>query len=73
VTGKTGNVIFLNFGSPTVEEDTMAFLACKECRNKTFTLTLDKPDHFPLLRCCACQSHMGRMGWYHDDDPAASK
>jgi hypothetical protein len=65
------NVVFLNFKGPTVEEDTMAFLACVSCRNKTYTLTLDKPGEFPLLRCAACGDHMGRMGWVHNDDPLA--
>lgn len=64
-------VIHLKFKSPHVEEDTMAFLSCKLCRNKTYTLTEDKPEYFPLMRCAACGSHIGRMGWYHDDDPPA--
>ena len=63
------NVIFLEFRSPHVEDDSMSFLACKVCRNKTYTLTIDKPEYFPLMRCAACGAHMGRMGWYHDDDP----
>ena len=63
------NVVFLQFKSPHVEDDMMALLACKHCRNKTFTLTDDKPGAFPLMRCAACGSHLGRMGWAHDDDP----
>lgn len=62
------NVIHLAFKSPHVEEDMMAFLACKHCKNKTYTLTLDQMENFPLMRCAACSQHMGRMGWYHDDD-----
>lgn len=63
-----GEVIFLKFQSPHVEDDTMAFLACKVCRNKTYTMTRDKMDGFPLMRCAACGQHMGRMGWAYDDD-----
>ena len=63
------NVVILQFRSPHVEDDTMAFIACKHCRNKTYTLTDDKPGTFPLMRCAACGMHMGRMGWAHDDDP----
>lgn len=66
------NVVFLKFRSPHVEEDTMAFHACAVCKNKTFTLTEDKLDTFPLLRCAACGQHIGRMGWAHDDDPLLS-
>lgn len=66
----SGNVIKLTFKSPHVEDDMMAFLACITCRNKTFTLTDINPGvNFPLLKCAACGSHLGRMGWTHDDDP----
>jgi hypothetical protein len=65
----TGKVIFLAFQSPHVQSDTMAFLSCRLCKNKTYTLTEDIPGEFPLLRCAACGQHMGRMGWAHDDDP----
>lgn len=66
------NVIHLAFKSPHVEDDMMAFLACKHCKNKTYTLTVDDVSTFPLMRCAACGSHMGRMGWYHDDEPQES-
>ncbi len=56
-------VVFLKFKSETVEDDTMAFISCKHCRNKTYTLTEDKVGDFPLMRCAACGSHIGRMGW----------
>lgn len=65
-----GNVIHLAFKSPHVDDDVMAFHSCSVCRNKTFTLTSDRMDGFPLLRCAACGQHIGRMGWAHDDDPA---
>lgn len=63
------DIIYLKFRSPHTEQDTMCFLACSLCRNKTFTLTEDEVDKFPLMRCAACGKHMGRMGWAHDDDP----
>lgn len=65
----SGNVVFLEFRSPHVEDDQRALLACKNCRNKTFKLICDKPESFPLMQCCACDAHMGRMGWAHDDEP----
>jgi len=64
-----GDVIDLKFRSPHGEPDTMAFIACRVCRNKTYTLTEDQPGRFPIMRCAACGQHMGRMGWAHDDDP----
>ena len=63
------NVIHLKFKSPHVETDAMTFLACRVCHNKTYTLVEDRIDGFPLMRCAACNNHMGRMGWAHDDDP----
>lgn len=63
------NVVFLKFRSPHTEPDTMAFIGCKNCKNKTYTLVEDRVDSYPLMRCACCQQHMGRMGWAHDDDP----
>jgi hypothetical protein len=65
-----GDVIELIFRSPHMVDDAMAFLACSVCRNKTYTLTEDRPGDFPLMRCAACGQHMGRMGWYRDDPEA---
>lgn len=66
------NVIFLKFKSPHTEDGEMAMLACKVCRNKTYTFTFDQASSFPLMRCAACGNHAGRMGWAHDDDPLLS-
>ena len=62
------NVLFLAFRKPeTIEDDQMAFLACRHCRNKTYTL-IDQPGTFPLLRCAACGLHIGKIGWGNDDE-----
>ena len=63
------NVVKLQFKSPHVEDDSMAYLSCVVCRNKTYTLVTDRIEWFPLMRCAACGAHIGRMGWAHDDDP----
>lgn len=63
-----GDVIHLAFKSPHTVDDSMAFLACSHCRNKTYTLTVDRPGDFALMRCAACGMHIGRMGWAHDDE-----
>jgi hypothetical protein len=63
------NVVFLEFKSPHMADDMMSFVCCGHCRNKTFTLTEDRADSFPLMKCAACGQHMGRMGWAHDDLP----
>lgn len=68
----TDNVVHLAFRNPHVEDDMMAFMACKHCRNKTFMFQVDIVGDFPLMKCAACQQHMGRMGWAHDDDPLLS-
>ncbi|WP_028747995.1 hypothetical protein [Rhizobium mesoamericanum] len=64
------NVINLSFKSPHMVDDTMSFIACRECRNKTYTLVEDRIGDFPLMRCAACGQHMGHMGWCHDDEEA---
>lgn len=61
------NVIHLEFKSPHVESDVMAFIGCRTCKNKTYTLIDDRVGDFPLMRCAACGQHIGRMGWVRDD------
>jgi hypothetical protein len=63
------NVVFLKFKSPHVVEDMCAFIACRHCRNKTYTLVEDRVGSFPMMKCAACGAHIGRMGWASDDDP----
>lgn len=67
----SSNVIEMKFRSPHMaDDDTITFIACKSCLNKTYTLVHDRVSTFPLMKCAACGQAMGRMGWYHDDDPA---
>lgn len=61
------NIIHLAFRSPHMASDTMSFISCRACKNKTYTLVEDNPEYFPLMKCAACGQHMGRMGWYHDE------
>ena len=68
----TNNVVHLSFKSPHVEDDMCAFIGCRACRNKTFTLQEDRVGYFPLMKCACCGQHIGRMGWAHDDDPLVS-
>jgi hypothetical protein len=46
----------------------MAFVSCRVCRNKTFTIVDDRPGDFSLMRCAACGHHIGRMGWVNEED-----
>jgi hypothetical protein len=62
-------VVFLAFTNERVEPDGRSLLACKCCRNKTFTLVYEGGAEFPLLQCPACGSHLGRMGWAPDSGP----
>lgn len=57
-------VVFLAFKNPAMtREEGIDFVACAHCRNKTYTLTHDSSDQFPLMKCAACGSHLGRIGW----------
>lgn len=62
-----GEVIELKFRNPHTVDDDTHILACKYCRNKTYIFIYDGKDGFPLMKCAACDQHMGRMGWVHDD------
>lgn len=64
------NVIKLEFRPPHMADDSwISFISCASCKNKTYTLVNDTLSSFPLMKCAACGQAMGRMGWYHGDDP----
>jgi surface antigen len=67
MTAEKDNVVFLKFRGSEVQDDMMTFIACRHCRNKTYTLVVDGHD-YPLMRCAACGNHIGRMGWAPDDE-----
>jgi hypothetical protein len=62
----TDNVIHLSFSNPGVKLEDHSLLACQHCRNKTFKLVYFI-GNFPLLQCCACDAHIGRIGWAPND------
>ncbi len=64
----TADVITLRFRSPHVDEEKASWICCGICRNKTFTLVEDRVGDFPLMKCAACGTAIGRMGWAHDDE-----
>jgi hypothetical protein len=66
------NVVFLKYRTHAVEDDEMTFICCKHCRNKTFTV-VDQPGGFPLMRCAACQMHIGTFGWAPNDEAKPQK
>jgi hypothetical protein len=66
----SATIIELHPKPPSADySDGLTFLACKSCRNKTYVLMYDASSAFPLMKCAACGQAMGRMGWYHDDEP----
>ena len=57
-------VVYLEFKNKnTIEEGFINFVACANCRNKTYVLIEDEKDQFPLLKCSACGNEIGRIGW----------
>jgi len=56
-------VVYLAFSSEKVEPEGRSFLACKACRNKTFTAIYEGEQTFPLMQCAACGCHIGKFGW----------
>ena len=64
------NIVELKFRSPhAVDGDSITFIQCKDCKNKTFTLIEDHRSGFPMMKCAACGRAIGRIGWVHDDVP----
>lgn len=58
------NVVFLKYSNPQdTDSEWLSFIVCKHCRNKTFTLMQDDEKGYPLLKCAACGSHLGKVGW----------
>lgn len=55
-------VVFLAFSNDKVKPDETRITACAYCRNKTFLIGHDD-GKYPFLRCAACSSVLGRMGW----------
>lgn len=60
-------LVYLAFSSPKVQPDTITLGSCATCRNKTFTLLHDSEERAPMLRCAACGTHLGRMGWASEE------
>ena len=60
-------VVFLKYrnDNPT---DTQEILACKRCRNKTWTAVYDGASSYPRLTCAACGIDGGRFGWAPEGD-----
>ena len=57
------NVIHLAFRNENTESEFLECLACNNCRNKTFTMTFENNNEFPTVKCAACQSKIGCIGW----------
>lgn len=56
-------VVFLAFSNPKVlQSEELSLLACRDCRNKTFTARI-RDSEMPELYCAACGGSIGRFGW----------
>ena len=62
-------VVYLAYSNPNdTKTEEVSFLCCSYCTNKTYTLTYDKLSPFPMLKCCVCSAHIGRVGWAENED-----
>ena len=57
------NVVLLKFKPDGGQTETIDFLICKHCHNKTFTCVYDAASEFPMMKCAACGTNLGRIGW----------
>lgn len=55
-------VVFLAFTNDKSTPSDHDMLACKACRNKTYTARTDL-GQWPELYCAACGSRIGSFGW----------
>ena len=55
-------VIHLAFTNDRATPDETRMTACAYCRNKTYLICHDAGE-FPFIRCAACSSVIGRIGW----------
>lgn len=61
-------VVYLKFRTEKAEIDTaVCYIACANCRNKTYTILDGGGSKFPLVRCAACGTDIGRIGWASDE------
>jgi len=63
-------VVFLAFDNPDVRpQGVIEMIACGHCANKTFTAVVpNSPGRFPMLKCAACTTEIGRFGWAPPED-----
>jgi hypothetical protein len=51
------------------EADTITIFGCVNCNNKTFILVDDyDPCGLSMMKCSACQTAIGRVGWWNPGD-----
>ena len=57
------NVVFAEFRSKETVGEGFEFVACQNCRNKTFVLVYEGIDKRALMKCAACGNHIGHVGF----------
>jgi hypothetical protein len=62
----TEKVVYLAYTNRETVAEGIDFISCGHCRNKTYTMTHDSKDGFPLVKCAACGCHIGRIGWANE-------
>jgi hypothetical protein len=61
------NVVFLAYRNPELVPDIVEHMSCKNCKNKTFTMTHINNALFPTVKCACCSNEIGVMGWIPED------
>ena len=60
------NVVHLSFKGSNCGDEFMSLMSCSVCKNKTFVVAYMGED-FPVMKCAACGSHTGQIGWVGND------
>jgi ribosomal protein S27E len=61
-------VVFLAHRNENMDTEYTEYLACKNCRNKTYVVVYGKASEFPSMRCACCGSEAGYFGWVDEEN-----
>jgi len=63
-----GDVIHLAHRNDSTDTDFVEYLACKNCKNKTWIALYEQACRgFPRLKCACCGQDGGLFGWVDEE------
>jgi hypothetical protein len=59
----TEKVVYLAYSHKEAATESTTFLACANCKNKTFSIVYENESEIPRMKCGACGWNGGRIGF----------